>query len=103
MTVVGRESVLFSVVVDSLLIYCCLRATRDMVLPLSEPIRCLDGTWVKELPVPKGTQIAIGIYSCNRNKAIWGEDALEWKPERWLAPLPEAVTEAHIPGVYSNL
>lgn len=32
----------------------------------------------------------------------WGEDALEWKPERWLKPLPRAVEDAWIPGIYSN-
>ncbi|KAJ3478664.1 hypothetical protein NLI96_g9603 [Meripilus lineatus] len=44
-----------------------------------------------------------GILESNRNKAIWGEDALEWKPERWLSPLPGTIAEARIPGVYSNL
>ena len=74
-----------------------------MVLPLSEPIRGLDGALINEVFVPKDTTVSIGIRACNRNKAIWGEDALEWKPERWLKPLPEAVIKAHIPGVYSNL
>ena len=53
--------------------------------------------------VPKDTTVMIGVHSSNRNKAIWGEDALEWKPERWLEPLPSTVTEAKIPGVYSHL
>ena len=74
-----------------------------MVLPLSEPIRGLDGTLMSEIPVPKGTYVLVGIRACNRSKALWGDDALEWKPERWLAPLPEAVGKAHVPGVYSNL
>ncbi len=47
--------------------------------------------------------VFVGIMSCNTSKAIWGEDAHEWKPERWLSPLPESVTKAKIPGVYSNL
>ncbi|KAF9229902.1 hypothetical protein BU15DRAFT_57751, partial [Melanogaster broomeanus] len=34
---------------------------------------------------------------------VWGEDALEWKPDRWLKPLPLSVTEAHVPGIYSHL
>ena len=56
------------------------------------------------LPIAKGTGIFIAIYSSNRNKAIWGEDATEWKPERWLGDgVPKAVVEARIPGVYSNL
>ncbi|KAH9950796.1 hypothetical protein B0H21DRAFT_681895, partial [Amylocystis lapponica] len=32
-----------------------------------------------------------------------GTKYLEWKPERWLSPLPSTVTEARVPGVYSNL
>lgn len=42
------------------------------------------------------------FQGCNRNKATWGEDALEWNPERWAA-LPQTVLEARIPGVMSNL
>ena len=56
-----------------------------------------------EIPVPKGTTIQVGIVSSNWNKAVWGKDAMEWKPERWIDPLPKTVEEAKIPGVYSNL
>lgn len=34
---------------------------------------------------------------------MWGEDALQWKPERWLSPLPKALLDAGIPGVSANL
>ncbi|KAI0631279.1 cytochrome P450 [Trametes polyzona] len=78
-------------------------AQRDMVLPLSEPIRGVDGTLMREIAVPKDTVVHVGIMGSNMNKKTWGPDAWEWRPERWLAPQPEAVTEAHIPGVYSNL
>ena len=74
-----------------------------MVLPLSQPIRAVDGSMIQEIPVPKDTMIVIGVLSSNTNKALWGEDALEWKPERWLSPLPTSVTEAKIPGIYSHL
>ncbi|KAI0692676.1 cytochrome P450 [Cerioporus squamosus] len=77
-------------------------AVKDAVLPLSTPIRARDGTLMHEIAVPKGTSVVISILASNRNRAIWGEDADEWKPDRWLK-LPEAVTEAHIPGVYSHL
>ncbi|KAI0927616.1 hypothetical protein AcV5_008103 [Taiwanofungus camphoratus] len=76
---------------------------KDMVLPLSEPVRGLDGQLMHEIFVPKGTQVWIGIQGSNVNGALWGKDALHWKPERWLAPLPKAVNDAHIPGVYANL
>ncbi|KAH9941813.1 cytochrome P450 [Epithele typhae] len=78
-------------------------AQRDMILPLAEPIRGLDGSIMTEIPVPKGTVVHVGILGSNLNKRTWGEDAWEWKPERWLSPLPEALSEAHIPGIYSNL
>ncbi|KAH9941840.1 cytochrome P450 [Epithele typhae] len=76
---------------------------EDAVLPISRPIQCTDGTEVREIPVPKGTAVILGLWSSNRNKALWGEDAAEWKPERWLAPLPETIVDAKVPGVYSNL
>ncbi|KAH9852301.1 cytochrome P450 [Lenzites betulinus] len=78
-------------------------AQRDMVLPLSEPIRGLDGTLIREIAVPKDTVVHVGIMGSNMNKHTWGPDAWEWRPERWLAPAPPALGEAHIPGVYSNL
>ena len=79
------------------------RAKKDTVLPLSQPLRGVDGTMMSEIPITKGTVVLSNIPACNRNKAVWGEDALEWKPERWLAPLPHALEDARIPGVYANL
>ncbi|KAK7691797.1 hypothetical protein QCA50_005200 [Cerrena zonata] len=78
-------------------------AKRDITMPVAKPVIGLDGTPMNEIPVPAGTTIFIGIRSGNLSKDIWGEDALEFKPERWLSSLPPTVTEAHIPGVYSNL
>ncbi|PSR73438.1 hypothetical protein PHLCEN_2v10730 [Hermanssonia centrifuga] len=76
---------------------------QDVVMPLSEPIRGIDGTLIKEIPIPRNTYVIVSIRGCNRNNAIWGEDACEWKPERWLSPLPDTVVKAKIPGVYSHL
>ena len=72
-------------------------------MPLSAPIRGIDGTSISEIPVPKGTHVHIAALASNRNPQLWGPDAGMWKPERWLNPLPETIKEAHIPGVYSNL
>ena len=72
-------------------------------MPLSEPIRGVNGQPVAEVTVPKGATIIVGIRACNLNPDVWGEDAQEWKPERWLGGLPDSVLEAHVPGVYSNL
>ncbi|XP_076891668.1 cytochrome P450 86A22-like [Bidens hawaiensis] len=38
-----------------------------------------DGTFV-----PAGSSITYSIYSTGRMKFIWGEDVLEFRPERWL-------------------
>ncbi|KAI5827703.1 cytochrome P450 [Schizophyllum commune Tattone D] len=79
------------------------RVKKDVVLPFSKPIIGEDGREMSEVLVPAGTVVVIAIMNANRNKEIWGEDANEWKPERWLEPLPASVTDAHIPGVYGNL
>ena len=79
------------------------RAKQDMVMPISEPIIGNDGNPMKEILVPAGTEIIVGIRPINKDKAIWGEDAAEFKPERWLSPLPSSVIDARIPGVYANL
>ncbi|CCM02686.1 uncharacterized protein FIBRA_04792 [Fibroporia radiculosa] len=88
---------------DPPLVFTFRTATQDTVLPLSEPVVANDGSLINELPISKGTNVLIGVLGCNANKALWGEDAFDWKPERWLSPLPSAVTKNPIPGVYSNL
>ncbi|KAJ3969864.1 cytochrome P450 [Lentinula raphanica] len=76
---------------------------KDAVLPLSKPTTDDDGKEIQEVMVPRGRTIFISIYNANRNEELWGPDANEWKPERWLAPLPETVTQARVPGIYSHL
>ena len=82
-----------------------LRSTRkDVVMPLAWHILSTDGkTEITEIPVKKGTNVIMSIMGTNRSKRIWGEDAEEWKPERWLQQLPESVAKARVPGVYSSL
>ncbi|KAF9261492.1 cytochrome P450 [Marasmius fiardii PR-910] len=77
-------------------------ALKDAILPLSTPVTCTDGSVVNEIFIPRNTDLLISIVNLNRNKAIWGEDADEWKPER-LSPLPQVLVDAKIPGVYSHL
>ncbi|KAF5744525.1 cytochrome P450 86A1 [Tripterygium wilfordii] len=40
-----------------------------------------DGTYV-----PAGSTVTYSIYSVGRMKSIWGEDCMEFKPDRWLSP-----------------
>lgn len=79
------------------------RAQSDTVIPLSTPIRGINGDEIRELAIPEGTLVQIGIMASNRNPDIWGPDADEWKPERWIEGLPESVAAAHLPGIYSHL
>ncbi|KAJ3920027.1 cytochrome P450 [Lentinula edodes] len=79
------------------------RARQDAIIPLLKPIIGLDGTEIHEVAVPNDTAVIVSLSNSNRNSDLWGEDADEWKPERWLSPLPKALVEARIPGVYSHL
>lgn len=72
-------------------------------MPLSSPITGKDGKIMSEIFVPAGSAICVALRACNTNKEIWGEDAYEWIPERWLKPLPETVTNADMPGILPNL
>ncbi|KAF9477913.1 cytochrome P450 [Pholiota conissans] len=76
---------------------------EDIILPFATPVKGVDGEDIAELPMPKGTHVFISIIGCNRNPEFWGPDVLEWKPERWLNPLPDSVVNARIPGIYSHL
>ncbi len=37
-----------------------------------------------DVTIPAGTNVLAGAYLIHRRKDIWGEDAHEFKPERWL-------------------
>ncbi|KAI0322014.1 cytochrome P450 [Amylostereum chailletii] len=75
---------------------------KEYLLPLAHPMRGTDGRDYTELLVPNNTTVMVNILGVNRDPDIWGPDAHEWKPERWLSPLPESVVDSRIPGVYSN-
>ena len=73
------------------------------MMPLSNPIKGLDGKEINEILIPKNTNVIMSIIEANRNVEIWGLDYLEWTPERWLSPLPSSVTDAGMPGIYSHM
>ena len=78
--------------------------TMDVVLPLMWPIKSADGkSEIHEIPLRKNTDVVISIHNANRCKAVWGEDAYEWKPERWLGKSPDEVANVRYPGVYSSM
>lgn len=79
------------------------KTAANAVLPLSTPIVGVDGREMHEVAIPADTSFIVSVLSSNRNPSVWGPDSYEWKPQRWLGPLPSTVKEAPIPGVYSHL
>ncbi|KAG1780536.1 cytochrome P450 [Suillus placidus] len=60
-------------------------AAADDVIPLSEPVRMVSGELTDSISIAKGTRITISAAAINRSLAIWGPDAKEFKPDRWLS------------------
>lgn len=94
-------------------------AVKDDILPLGSPVRTTKGDLIDSIQfvvghllkvetlislcrVWKGQTFLIPISAINRSQKIWGPDAKEFRPERWLdSELPEAVST--IPGVWGNM
>lgn len=60
------------------------KAANNDILPLADPITLKDGTQTGHIHVKKGDTFYFSMPAFNSNKAIWGEDATEFQPERWL-------------------
>ncbi|EJD05260.1 cytochrome P450, partial [Fomitiporia mediterranea MF3/22] len=90
--------------------------TRDAILPLSVPIQSADQkSTIAAVTLLRNTNVIIAIEAANRRPDIWGPDATEWRPERWMGDRSrdgqgerdkcseEGQTEGRLPGVYSGL
>ncbi|KAH9054511.1 cytochrome P450 [Lactarius vividus] len=75
-------------------------AMHDAEIPLQKPFKDNRGIMQSSIRVSKGDSVAVPIRLLNRSTEIWGEDANEFRPERWET-VPEA---AHaLPSVYGHL
>ncbi|KAH8977228.1 cytochrome P450 [Lactarius akahatsu] len=75
-------------------------AMHDAEIPLQKPFKDNRGITQSSIRVFKGDSVSIPIRLLNRSTEIWGEDANEFRPERWES-VPEA---AHaVPSVYGHL
>ncbi len=101
------------------------RCRKATAVALSRPIILEDGTSVTSIPIAENQNVFIGIATANHDPAVWGDDAHEWKPERWLSTgesetrekdtfsevdeytlgtrVPKQASEAKLPGVYSGM
>ncbi|KAG1729375.1 cytochrome P450 [Suillus lakei] len=59
-------------------------ARTDDVIPLSEPVCNASGEMTDSISIGKGSLMVISIRAINRSSVIWGPDAKEFKPDRWL-------------------
>ncbi|KAJ7664860.1 cytochrome P450 [Mycena rosella] len=75
-------------------------AMEDDVLPLRRPYLDRAGRAHESLRVSKGQVIHIPILDVNTDTEIWGDDAAEFRPERW-EDVPDAATA--VPGVWAHL
>ncbi|KAI0759033.1 cytochrome P450 [Fomes fomentarius] len=75
-------------------------AVQDDVLPISEPFVDRNGLVQNQIRITKGNKVVMPIDGMNQSKALWGDDSLEFRPERWESP-PEAIT--NIPGVWGHI
>ncbi|EPQ50323.1 cytochrome P450 [Gloeophyllum trabeum ATCC 11539] len=75
-------------------------ATREDVIPTAG--RWVDRRGVERegIRVAKGDVVFVPILALNRARSIWGDDAHEFRPERWER-LPEQAGK--VPGVWGNL
>ncbi|KAJ3928287.1 MAG: cytochrome P450 [Lentinula lateritia] len=75
-------------------------AAQDDVIPLSHPLKDKKGVEHHSISIAKGQTVIVPLLALNRDKATWGEDAMEFKPERW-EKVPEAATS--VPGIWGHM
>ncbi|KAG8743101.1 hypothetical protein FRC10_000401 [Ceratobasidium sp. 414] len=75
-------------------------AAHDVHIPVSKSFKDRHGVEQTHIAVRKGDTIFLPVQAMNRNKAIWGDDAKEFRPERW-DDLSEAAKD--VPGVWGHV
>ncbi|KAJ7860918.1 cytochrome P450 [Mycena leptocephala] len=63
-------------------------AVKDTFLPLANGITTTTGEHITKVPVQKGQIVTLALASYQRLESVWGADAHEFRPERWLADKP---------------
>lgn len=69
-------------------------------VPLTLRVAAHDTT-ILDQPIPKGTPIILCPWAVNVSKELWGPDAEDFNPDRWMAPGTAKTGGAH--SNYSNL
>jgi cytochrome P450 len=59
-------------------------AQKDDIIPLAEPIQDRNGKTVSSIRIRRGQVIYVPIEQLQVATCVWGPDAREFNPERWL-------------------
>ncbi|KAJ3873412.1 cytochrome P450 [Lentinula edodes] len=78
-------------------------ADLDDVVPLAQPVISTSGEVLKKIPVMKGQRVHIAIAAYNRSSSVWGPDADQWNPSRYLDPSSESKKQQSMIGVFGNV
>ncbi|KAJ7740374.1 cytochrome P450 [Mycena metata] len=75
-------------------------ATQDTVIPLTGAVKTSTGELITEIIVRKDQVVSMAIASYHRLETLWGEDAHEFRPSRWL---DGTAYQGQALGPYANL
>ncbi|KIJ47476.1 hypothetical protein M422DRAFT_248894 [Sphaerobolus stellatus SS14] len=75
-----KETLRYNPIVPSLV----RKAGRDDVIPLALPVKSKTGETITSVPVSKGQTVHMSFIGYNRLSEVWGPDADQWCPERFL-------------------
>ncbi|XP_022774378.1 alkane hydroxylase MAH1-like [Durio zibethinus] len=93
----SNDGNLVSFSVEELNKFVYLHATLCETLRLYPPVPVNNKSSIESDVLPSGdrvgrnTRILLSVYSMGRSEEIWGEDYLEFKPERWISELGNIV------------
>ncbi|KAJ6464229.1 hypothetical protein DFH09DRAFT_957860, partial [Mycena vulgaris] len=79
----------------------CARDVASAVLPPGTTLTATDGSTLTSIAVPMGTSIMIAIAKANHNPYIWGMNAREFRPERWVNGRMGS-KDVKLPGVWGG-
>ncbi|KAG1723804.1 cytochrome P450 [Suillus lakei] len=83
------------------------RTTEAALIPLQFPVRSASGKEINAVPIAKNQKLIMSIIAANHNQAVWGKDASEWKPDRWLESsqgvTPWDKDAVRYSGIYSSM
>nr|ODN90460.1 hypothetical protein L203_01569 [Cryptococcus depauperatus CBS 7841] len=80
-------------------------AADNTVVPLKIPVKGRDGKMMENVTISKGTITFVPILIANRSSLIWGPDADQFKPERFLHEVKGQTDKdpLRLPGSWGNL